>query len=226
MSTGPDGASARGRWQEVQDELLRGITHALSNRVATLSAAAYMLEFGDVTPAEAAESLRTESERFGELLQLLRRLPSRDDLELEPVSPGELVQDAVALHAFHGALGDVPVDVAVAPDVLPVLIEPHALRQVLLLALTAAKRTAVRDADGQLPATRIEIGGDADLVHIRVHGVASGGLDDATDVGEREHELATMRTWLATARGQVRPLAGGGCALQLPSLLAARRDGR
>jgi C4-dicarboxylate-specific signal transduction histidine kinase len=231
VSTGPDGATARSRWQEVQDELLRGITHALSNRVATLSAAAYMLEFGDVTPAQAAESMRTESERIDELLQLLRRLPAREEPEPEPVSPGELVEDAVALHAFHCDLRDVPVEVAVAADVLPVLVEPHALRQALLLALSAAKRTAVRDANGHLPAARIDVRGDAEVVHIHVHGVANGAAVDADAVdtdavdATRAREFAAMRACLGTVRGAVQPLADGGCVVQLPSLLAARRDG-
>ena len=82
-------AVARARWLEVQDELLRGVTHALSNRIATVSAAAYMLEYGDVTQAEAAESLRTETERMDALLQLLRAaaLARRRDVRTGRTSP-------------------------------------------------------------------------------------------------------------------------------------------
>ena len=223
MSTSPDGVAARSRWQEVQDELLRGITHALSNRVATLSATAYMLEFGDVTPEQAAASMRAESERIDELLQLLRRLPAREEFELEPVSPGELIEDAVALHAFHCDLRDVPVQVDAAPDVLPVLVEPHALRQALLLALSTAKRTATRDAHGQLATTRIVVTGDAESVIVRVHGtgVAASGVDP---LAARERDA--MQHCLAGAGGAIRPLDDGGWAIQLPSLLAARRAGR
>lgn len=223
MNTGPDGVAARSRWQEVQDELLRGITHALSNRVATLSAAAYMLEFGDVTPEQAAASMRAESERIDELLQLLRRLPAREEFELEPVSPGELIEDAVALHGFHCDLRDVPVAVDVEADVLPVLVEPHALRQALLLALSTAKRTAARDAQGQPATTRIRVSGDADRVVLHVHGTREHPAPFDT-LAEREREA--MQQCLAGAGGAVRPLDDGGWGIELPSLLAARRAGR
>ena len=65
------------RWQAVIDGVMRGITHAFSNRVATLGAAAYMLEHGDLDAQEGATSLREEAERLDALVQLLRQLPSR-----------------------------------------------------------------------------------------------------------------------------------------------------
>lgn len=246
MSAGPAGAradgsgadegEAGGRWQALQDELLRGLTHALSNRVATLSAAAYMLEYGDITPTQAAATVQVESERLDEVLQLLRRLPAREQAEPEPVAPADLVADAVALHAFHCDLRDVPVDIRVAPDVLPVLVEPHALRQALLLALSLAKRTTLDSAC-------VEVAGDADTVRILVRATRGdsragppdgAALEAAPDAapdaawpdGAAARELAAIRRCLAAVRGTVAPLdEAGGCAVHLLSLPAARRAG-
>ncbi len=210
---------ARARWLEVQDELLRGITHALSNRLATLSAAAYMLEFEDVTRAEAAGSLRTEVDRLDALLQMLRLLPSRDDSALEPLAPGDVVEQAVALHGHHCDLRDVPVRVTVDEAVLPVWVEPHALLQALLLALCAAKRAAFTAGSG----VELSVRGDGDVVRFGVHpdGTAPSG-DDATSA----RDVFAAQECLRTAFGTATAHDDGGCELALPTLLAVRRAGR
>ena len=222
MSASADRFEGRARWLALQDELLRGLTHALSNRLATLSAAAYMLEYGDITAAEAATSLRTETERLDAILRLLRQLPARDEGVLEPVAPGDIVEAAVALHAHHGDLRDVPVTVAVADDVLPVLVEPHALRQALLLALTAAKRAAHHAGSGVTDGVRIDVTGDAEWVVLRVF--ADGTIDPDAEATRRDALAA--RACLAHAIGDAEARADGGCELRLATLLAARRAGR
>jgi len=211
-------ADARARWLEVHDELLRGVTHALSNRVATISASAYMLEYDDVTGAQAAESLRLEAERMDVLLQLLRLLPSRDDREFEPVAPGDVITQAVALHAHHCDLRDVRVSVAVSEAVLPVWVEPHAFMQAVLLTLTGAKRAAFA-AGG---AVRVSVDGDADTVHVTVYPEAAEAMPDA--LAERDAEAA--HECLRSALGSAQVRANGGGVLTLPTLPAARRAGR
>ncbi len=212
-------AVARARWLEVQDELLRGVTHALSNRIATISAAAYMLEFNDVTPEQAVESLRTETERMDVLLQLLRLLPSRDDTGFEPVMPVDIVTQAVALHAHHSDLRDVIVHVDVSATVLPVWVEPHTFLQALLLALTAAKRAAFPHE----LAVQITMAGDADVVRIVVCPEnASGSVDSMRTAVD----AAAAECCLLSARGTAAARDDGGCELTLPSLSAVRRAGR
>jgi signal transduction histidine kinase len=211
-------AEARARWLEVHDELLRGVTHALSNRVATMSAAAYMLEYDDVTGAQAAASLRVETERMDAMLQLLRLLPSRDDREFEPVSPHDVVTQAVGLHAQHCDLRDVRVAVTVSDTVLPVWVEPHALLQALLLALTSAKRSAFA-ASGDVT---LHVDGDADEVRLLVHPGPSHALADAL----AERDVAAADGCLHSALGTAVARADGGCMLTLPTLPAARRAGR
>lgn len=211
-------AETRARWLEVHDELLRGVTHALSNRVATMSAAAYMLEYDDVTGAQAAASLRVETERMDTMLQLLRLLPSRDDREFEPVSPGDVITQAVALHAHHCDLRDVRVVVAVRDAVLPVWVEPHALLQALLLALTSAKRSAFASSG----AVQLSVDGDADDVRILVHPEPVHAAADALAA----RDIAAADGCLQSALGTAVARADGGCVLTLPTLPAARRAGR
>jgi signal transduction histidine kinase len=210
---------ARARWLEVQDELLRGITHALSNRLATLSASAYMLEFEDITCTEAAGSLRAETDRLDALLQLLRLLPSRDDSAFEPLAPGDVVEQAVALHAHHCDLRDVPVRVDVDDAVLPVWVEPHALLQALLLALSAAKRAAFAAGSG----VELIVRGDGDEVRVGVHpdGTFPSGHDASTP-----RDVFAAQDCLRSAVGSAAARDDGGCELTLPTLLAVRRAGR
>lgn len=212
-------AVARARWLEIQDELLRGITHALSNRIATISAAAYMLEFNDITAEQAAASLRSETERMDVLLQLLRQLPSRDDSGFEPVMPSELVSQAVELHAHHSDLRDVAVHIEVADSVLPVWVEPHSLLQALLLALTAAKRAAFPNALG----VHVMLHGDAEVVRFSVHPENTSGSIDFTRTAI---DAAAAECCLLAARGRATARTDGGCELELPTLPAVRRAGR
>lgn len=212
-------AETRARWLELQEELLRGVTHALSNRIATVSAAAYMLEHEDMTCQQGAQQLRVETERMDSLLQLLRLLPSRDDSGVEPVAPLDIIEQAVALHSHHGDLRDVEVRVTTAADVLPVLVEPHAFLQALLLTITSAKRAAFAQAS----AVVIDVSSDADTVTVLVHPdhAADGDTDEAT---LRDAQAANM--CLQSAFGTVTPRNDGGCVIRLATLSAARRAGR
>jgi signal transduction histidine kinase len=210
--------AARARWLVLQEELLRGVTHALSNRVATLSAAAYMLEYEDVTPAQAADSLRVESERMDALLQLLRQLPARGEPGCEPVVPTDVVAQATLLHAQHCDLRELPVTVASADDVLPCWVDPHVLLQALLLLLTTVKRQTGAQA------VHVQVDGDVDTVRVTV--TTDAVLTwSAADARARADVDAADRL-LAGAAGRAGWPEAGGVELVLPSLPAARRAGR
>lgn len=212
-------AEPRARWLQLQEELLRGVTHALSNRIATVSAAAYMLEHEDMTCQQGAQQLRVETERMDSLLQLLRLLPSRDDAGAEPVAPADIIEQAVALHAQHSDLRDIEVRVNAETDVMPVLVEPHAFLQALLLAITSAKRAALPHALDVL----LNVSSDADAVTVLVHPAAS--VPDADVVSTaRDADAATF--CLRSAHGTALPRDDGGCVITLATLSAARRAGR
>lgn len=212
-------AFARARWLEVQDELLRGVTHAMSNRVATVSAAAYMLEHNDVTPGQAAASLRDETDRMDSLLQMLRMLPAREDDGVEPLLVADVLSDALALHSHHCDLRDVAVRVSVADDVMPVLAEPHALLQALLLALTSAKRAAYANMLG----VSVSVSGDAEKVFVRVH-PDEGAV--SVDTALSGINASAADALLFSVGGAAGMRLDGGCDIELPTLRAARRAGR
>ncbi len=218
-------AESRARWLELQDELLRGITHALSNRIATVSAAAYMLEHEDMTCQQGAAQLRLETERMDTLLQLLRLLPSHDDGGAEPVAPTDVVEQAVALHAHHGELRDIEVKVLIESEVMPVLVEPNAFLQALLLAITSAKRSAV-SLSGDVV---LSVSHNADEVSILIHPATSAAttadFEDAAAVNT-SNDAAAASWCLRSAHGRVTPRSDGGCTVTLPTLSAARRAGR
>ncbi|MDQ6612416.1 MAG: hypothetical protein M3Y64_08280, partial [Gemmatimonadota bacterium] len=111
---GADEAPAR--WLAVHDELLRGITHALSNRIATVSASSYLFEQGDVQIEHVSDALRVEAERLEKLLQQLRLLPGRPDAMPEPLTANDACAAAAALHAHHLELGDCACDITVDAD--------------------------------------------------------------------------------------------------------------
>ncbi len=207
------------RWLELQNELLLGLTHALSNRIATVSAAAYMLEHEDMSCQEAAASLRTETERMDALLQLLRLLPAHVDSRVEPVAPMDIVEQAVALHEHHPDLRDVAVAVTRPADVLPVLVDPHAFLRAVLLALTAAKRSAFPRMIG----VTLDVSGDPEVVRVSISPETAGhSVDSARD----SIDAAAADSCLLSAHGSAAPRKEGGATLTLPTLLAARRAGR
>lgn len=204
---------AAARWLAIHDELLRGITHALSNRIATIGATSYMLEHGDVAVEQTIESLRAECERMDTLLQQLRQLPARPGAEPEPMTVGDACTSAIRVHANHGEFRDFDCDVVEEPDVYPIWAEPQSFTHAILVALTAAKRNA-------MPGSRISIhiAGDTNVVRINAaaaHAVASEDDLNITD--------AAAASWLLASHGGTARAVDHGCELEIPTLLAVRR---
>jgi signal transduction histidine kinase len=154
-------------WAAEQGALLRGLAHALSNRVGTVVAVAGMLAPGGEAPAALVGMLREEGDRLEALLRLVRLLAESapDDEPPEPIHLPDLVREVVELHAHHPELRDVPVTVTPDPEAPPVRAPLVALRRTLLLALSAAKR----DAD----AARVAWTTDGAQVVLTVDGASS-----------------------------------------------------
>ena len=205
--------SAPARWLTIHDELLRGISHALSNRIATVGAASYMIEHGDVGVEQSVASLRAESERMDQLLQQLRLLPERPGAAAEPITADDACNSAVRLHAHHGELRDIVCDVTVDPDVYPIWAEPQSFCHALLVALTTAKRNAVNGARISL-----DVSGDNNVVRFRAH--ASEHVAEPDVLSESD---ANAARWLLAAHGGTARALDRGCELEVPTLLAIRR---
>lgn len=207
------------RWLSVHDDLLRGLTHALSNRVGTIAATAYLVELQPASLATTAATLRAEGDRLETLLLLLRLLPRRTDAAAEPVVPTDACTQALALQAYHPLVGDIPVVVSVEGDQQPAYADPAVLVMALTLAIGAAQR-ALR-GDGGVTLT---ISSTTDDVHFAARAVrADGGegrADDATGLDVRAAQ------WLLAASGGSAFATETGATIVVPTLQAARRAQR
>jgi nitrogen-specific signal transduction histidine kinase len=154
-------------WLAEQGALLRGLAHALSNRVGTLVAATGLLVPGGGASPTIVGVLRDETDRLEELLGLMRLLAGPADAAgeaAEPIHLPDLVTPAVELHSHHPALRAVPVTVEPDPLAPPVRARHAGLTRALLVLLSAAKQGA---ADG----VRIAWRGDGDEVALTLDGV-------------------------------------------------------
>lgn len=127
-------------WAAEQAALVRGIAHALSNRVGTIVAAAGMLAPGDPAPAPVVSVLRDEGVRLEGLLALTRLLGGDEAGAPEPVHLPDVVAPTVELHEHHPASRDVPCVVTPDPLAPPVRVRHAGLVRALLVLLSAAKR--------------------------------------------------------------------------------------
>ena len=205
--------SAPARWLTIHDELLRGIAHAMSNRIATVGAVAYLLENEDAADGKIVQSLRQETDKMESLLQLLRALPERLGANAEPATANEACASAVSMHAHHPDLRDTACDVLVDAAVYPIWVEPHSFGHALLVALTAAKRNT---ATGSRVSVRVT--GDTDVVRFRAVANQIANASDALNVSD-----ANAASWLLARHGGVARVVDGGCELEVPTLLAARK---
>ena len=130
-------------WAVEQSALLRGLAHALSNRVGTIASAVGMLVAGAPVAAPIVDVLQDEGARLEELLALVRLLGGEGGAEgEEPIHVPDLVRPAVALHAHHPDVRDVPCAIDEQSIGMPALASHAAVTRALLLLLTATKRAA------------------------------------------------------------------------------------
>lgn len=140
----PDGtpldAGALAEWVALSESLLRGLVHALNNRLTALAAFGELAALGD---AEFAPDrvLPGELDRLQELGALFRLLVS-DDGPPEAMALRVVVDDALALHAHHAGtrVARCIVEYQGAPATLRV--PRWALLRLLLAALDAGRRSA------------------------------------------------------------------------------------
>jgi len=151
-------------WRSISEELLKGLVHALNNRVASLSASVELARLGDeeedpltVLPEEIAHLHRVNA-----LFALLpQRKAGAESLELRDV-----LDDAIRLHEHHPQLrgGHVALTFEGAPAV--VRAPRWALIRTMVMLVHAAKGDA-RSERGGIDAT-IRVSGDDATVSVRV----------------------------------------------------------
>lgn len=127
----------------IRDGILRGIAHALSNRVAALSGVRGLVDFGDLSSQRLSLALQAEVSQLGALVDLLRLLATDSRQRGEAIGLQTVLPQVVALHALHPDLRDVPCTLVHDPETAPVHLTRSALVQSVLVLIDAAKRHAL-----------------------------------------------------------------------------------
>lgn len=196
----------------MRDALLRGLTHALSNRVmaiATLSDLA-----GDAGAAATTRSvLASEAGRLDALLQQFRLLSPPPPGPPEPLNVADLLSPLVELAARHPDVAGTPSDIRVAGGVQPAFVDAGHVGRIVPALVIAAMRVARR-----VRATRVQVDvlGDARWV------VIGAAVGDA--IGARSLPGETNAG--ATAVAITETPTGARYELLMPTLAAARRCDR
>lgn len=200
----PSAGDGPARWLQIQDDLLRGLAHALAGRVGLVAGVAELLGVSAPPAPHMIDALRGEAERLETLLRLLRALP-RQRGEAEPVALSEALALAEALAAHHPSLDGRTLRVTrpSAPAVFRA--PPDAAVRALCVALVAAA-TGPR-GEVAVEVEPLETGGGGVAVTVRaVEGEAGATIED----------LAALRWLMAKAPGTVVEGVAGGARLRLP----------
>jgi hypothetical protein len=197
-----DGASdeteprASAGWSLLLEQVLDGVAHQLSNRVAFLAGAAEIVG-RDATVPPVLRALADEIPKLEETLRLLRLLTPFEHEGTEPAEIALLVNDAVALAQLHPAIKHVRLHSTIARSLQPVVVRPTAFTRRVLMALVAAADTEGKGT----------VQGTADASDAASPTVTISARDDA---GEIVIEMTGARGVLGTLRA--------------PTLGAARRS--
>lgn len=127
----------------LSETLVRGLAHALSNRIATIGTIAELLRVGGDEPASMAQMLGDETMRLEELLEQMRALSARQSRRMEAMRLSDAVAAAMSLHACHPDRRAVSVTVEPGDESRPVLGDAVQFHRELLLLLDAATQAAL-----------------------------------------------------------------------------------
>lgn len=223
-ATGDEGnAPAAGAWLPVSDALIRGIGHALNNRVAALSAVVQVLAAtGEGGPLH--DALADETVRLQRAVELMRLLPRRWDAPPEPVLVPDAAREALELLRLHPELPAVRFEWSSEGDLLPVLVEPTLLTHALCLIGQVAGEAASRTGGTEV---RFHGTGTATDVTVEVSAVVGARSSEG---GEGYTDAAIAARLVEMAGGELRIVERGPGGLRLrlvlPALGESRRLGR
>lgn len=212
----------------IRDGILRGFAHALSNRVAALSGVAGLLDFGDLPASRVSRALGSEVGQLGQLVELLRLLPSDARPRGEAVELQSTLPLVVALHAMHADLRDVACTVRHDREASPVHLRQSAFVHAMLVLIDAAKRDAMSGSGS----VTVSYGGDAAHVVVIVESDRAVGASpvDADPGALGQRVVATVAlidsTLSVGAASRDGPAHGVRLELRLTTLAEVRRRER
>jgi len=165
-------------WSSVSEALVRGMAHALSNRIATIGTIAELLRVSGDDPAAMSEMLGVETQRLEDLLEQMRALSAQSSGRMEAMRLSDAVAGAMAMHSYHPERRSIAMTVEHGDESRPVLGDALLLQRELLLLLDAATRAAASHASR---AVRVRFGllGSVGAVRVLVgDGAETGPLPD------------------------------------------------
>lgn len=152
-------------WLPVLEQLLDGLTHALSNRIAALSGIGQLIELSLATREESGQSISNETEQLRSFVELARPLGAVRATRREPALVGDSLRPAAQLLAHHRDLRGVRYEIPAAdPTVEPLLLwrRDHLRMGVLFLMAAAGDltgeadvRVSVEGVDGKVRLTAL-----------------------------------------------------------------------
>jgi hypothetical protein len=191
-----------GEWSPLFEDLLRGLVHAMNNRVTALSAYAELAAVDD--DAIEVSMLRQETLRMHQVSSLLSAIATRSD-EREALELGGVVEMALEIHGHHPRMRSVPCRLEKVGAILPVRVPRWAMLRLALLMIDAAKRAGV---EAHASTVAVWLSGTDLAVCLR--------LASPQPLG-RDAEALSRRC------GGRLSHANGEAMLELPSLLELRR---
>lgn len=204
------------RWPALLEALLRGIGHALSNRVAGLLALAEIPP--DEHDDESLGLLPHEAQRLQELLRVVKLLPADRAAKPGALMLDDVIGDGCTVMALHPSGREITWSAAGAGGAQPVRVERWMLLRALLLMMDVCREWAL--AAGSRAATvRVGDGGDGATSLLEVAVVGGDGAA-ARSLGDGSY-LATLVEQLG---GTLR--VGETLTLALPTLAELRRRER
>ena len=203
-------------WLEIVDEALKGLHHALNNRIGSLSALVELHQLGDLPPdGSSFENLAADLRRLEDANRVLRLLPHDGVVGEESLILDDVIADVLAIHRFLHELRDQQVTIVPTRYVEPVRVERWAAVRVLTLLLNDAKRLA-KSLNTSVRATT-----ESDEQWVRVE--FRLGLPSADVVPSARGRYAEL---VAESFGGLVTRKAGAVELRLPTLKARRAAAR
>ena len=136
------------QWLRVNEKVLKGLNHQLTNRLAALEAVTQLFEPGELADPQLLQTLAKEVDRAGTLLRLYRMLPAEPTALPETVRVQDIVPTVLELHTYHADLRGVTCLLGETSDAEPVCVRPSALLRSLLVLLESAAGHTSRTGSG------------------------------------------------------------------------------
>jgi len=185
-------------WQDAGQQILRGVAHALGNRVMTIATLAQLVRDagGD---ARAGDALASEAERLDALLRNLRVLSAHDGGREEPLDLEEIAREAAELLRRHADVHGIAWRVERRGAALPAWGDRALATRMVAVLLVAGARHALRLGHRE---GVVEHAGDGTHRVLAVCVGASDGADDTAEAqGRAAGALAPALCCRETARG-------------------------